>query len=196
MLGSKLVVLGMAIPPLIGNPCNGYINPYYWVDDHPLLYGNNGSLDPSTYRKSIRIGVVSFALDAWCMMVYERGQDGRDEAVLVLKTPPQNKLGNKSPKNNSLEDVLSLTNHNVVIPFFSFFASTGHPSHLLRPDSACHGPGVDLRMFCSEVRRVRMKPSQSNCAVLQLEGWQKMVPIYWWGIELDANGILTWIHHE
>ena len=46
--GSKLVVLGMAIPPLIGNPFNGYINPYYWVDDHPLLYGNNGSLDPST----------------------------------------------------------------------------------------------------------------------------------------------------
>ena len=29
---------------------NGYINPYYWVDDHPLLYGNNGSLDPSTYK--------------------------------------------------------------------------------------------------------------------------------------------------
>ena len=47
--GSKLVVLGMAIPPLIGNPYNGHINPYYWVDDHPLLYGNNGSLDPSTY---------------------------------------------------------------------------------------------------------------------------------------------------
>ena len=47
--GSKLLVLGMVIPPLIGNPYNGYINPYYWVDDHPLLYGNNGSLDPSTY---------------------------------------------------------------------------------------------------------------------------------------------------
>ena len=27
---------------------NGYINPYYWVDDHPLLYGNDGSLDPGT----------------------------------------------------------------------------------------------------------------------------------------------------
>ena len=27
----------------------GFINPYYWVDDHPLLYGNNGSLDPSTF---------------------------------------------------------------------------------------------------------------------------------------------------
>ena len=46
--GSKLLVLGMVIQPLIGNPYNGYINSYYWVDDHPLLYGNNGSLDPST----------------------------------------------------------------------------------------------------------------------------------------------------
>ena len=27
---------------------HGYIKPYYWVDDHPLLYRNNGSLDPST----------------------------------------------------------------------------------------------------------------------------------------------------
>ena len=32
--GSKLLVLGMVIQPLIGNPYNGYINPYYWVDDH------------------------------------------------------------------------------------------------------------------------------------------------------------------
>ena len=46
---SKVIILGMVIQPLIGNPYNGYINPYYWVDDHPLLYGNNGSLDPSTY---------------------------------------------------------------------------------------------------------------------------------------------------
>ena len=46
--GSKLLVLGMVIQPLMGNPYNGYINPYYWVDDHPPLYGNNGSLDPST----------------------------------------------------------------------------------------------------------------------------------------------------
>ena len=47
--GSKLPVLGMVIQPLIGNPYNGYITPYYWIDDHPLLYGNNGSLDPGTY---------------------------------------------------------------------------------------------------------------------------------------------------
>ena len=51
--GSKLLVLGMVIQPLIGNPYNGYINPYYWVDDHPLLYGNNGSLDPSTNKRNI-----------------------------------------------------------------------------------------------------------------------------------------------
>ena len=36
------------------NPYNGYINPYYWVDDHPLLYGNNGSLDPGTYTRFFR----------------------------------------------------------------------------------------------------------------------------------------------
>ena len=47
---SKRLILGMVIPPLIRNPYNGYINPYYWVDDHPLLYGNNGSLDPGTYE--------------------------------------------------------------------------------------------------------------------------------------------------
>ena len=27
------------------------MNPYYWVDDHPLLYGNDGSLDPSTFQE-------------------------------------------------------------------------------------------------------------------------------------------------
>ena len=37
-------------PTFNRNPYNGYINPYYWVDDHPLLYGNNRGLDPDTYR--------------------------------------------------------------------------------------------------------------------------------------------------
>ena len=58
MPGSKLLVLGMVIQPLIGNPYKGYINPYYWVDDLPLLYGNNGSLDPSTYSGLSRIMVL------------------------------------------------------------------------------------------------------------------------------------------
>ena len=41
-------------PTFNRNPYNGYINPYYWVDDHPLLYGNNGSLDPGTHEFKIR----------------------------------------------------------------------------------------------------------------------------------------------
>ena len=59
---SKVAILGMVIPPFDRNPYNGYINlnPYYWVDDHPLLYGNNGSLDPGTYdlfqKKTCQIG--------------------------------------------------------------------------------------------------------------------------------------------
>ena len=38
--GSKLLVLGMVIQPLIGNPYNGDKNPYYRIDDHPVLYKN------------------------------------------------------------------------------------------------------------------------------------------------------------
>ena len=41
--------IGDGHPTFNRNPYNGYINTYYWVDDHPLLYGNNGSLDPGTY---------------------------------------------------------------------------------------------------------------------------------------------------
>ena len=37
----------MVIQPSIENR-NRYVNPYYWVDDHPLLHGTYGSLDPST----------------------------------------------------------------------------------------------------------------------------------------------------
>ena len=42
--------IGDGHPTFNRNPYNGYIDPYYWVDDHPLLYGNNGSLDPGTCR--------------------------------------------------------------------------------------------------------------------------------------------------
>ena len=41
--------IGDGHPTFNRNPYNGYINSYYWVDDRPLLYGNNGSLDPGTY---------------------------------------------------------------------------------------------------------------------------------------------------
>ena len=45
--GQEFAIWGMVIPPLIGNPYNGYINPYYWVDDYPL-HGNDGNLEPIT----------------------------------------------------------------------------------------------------------------------------------------------------
>ena len=45
--------IGGGHPTFNRNPYNGFINPYYWVDDHPLLYGNNGSLDPGTYVSSL-----------------------------------------------------------------------------------------------------------------------------------------------
>ena len=52
---SKVAIFGMVIPPFNRIPYNGYINPYYWVDDHPLLYGNNGSFDPGTYIVSTEV---------------------------------------------------------------------------------------------------------------------------------------------
>ena len=42
--------IGDGHPTFNRNPYNGCINPYYWVDDHPLLYGNNGSFDPGTFE--------------------------------------------------------------------------------------------------------------------------------------------------
>ena len=57
--------VGDGHPTFYRKPYNGYINPYYWVDDHPLLYGNNGSLDPGTYiRKCI---VLLYASNVDCI---------------------------------------------------------------------------------------------------------------------------------
>ena len=43
--GSKLVVLGMAIPPLIGNPYNGALYPYGLglMSLSPIIWKNHGS---------------------------------------------------------------------------------------------------------------------------------------------------------
>ena len=35
---SKAAIFGMVIPPLLGNPYNGYINPYHWVDEFIPYY--------------------------------------------------------------------------------------------------------------------------------------------------------------
>ena len=55
--------IGDGHPTFNRNPYNGYINPYHWVDDHPLLYGNNGSLDPGTHL----LGGIK--LDLRCMVM-------------------------------------------------------------------------------------------------------------------------------
>ena len=52
--------IGDGHPTFNRNPYNGYINPYYWVDDHPLLYGNNGSLDPSTHQSAVFASLLAF----------------------------------------------------------------------------------------------------------------------------------------
>ena len=47
-----VLILRMVIPPLMmGILKMGDIDCYYWVGDHPLLHGNHGSLDPSTFNK-------------------------------------------------------------------------------------------------------------------------------------------------
>ena len=39
-------------------------NPLWtWLDDHPLLYGNIGSLDPSTYGKLPTVGNYTSPMD-------------------------------------------------------------------------------------------------------------------------------------
>ena len=82
------VFLGMVIPPLIGNPYNGYIDPYYWVDDHPLLYGKNGSLDPGTYQSSIEskhLSPAHICPIAACYICYEisQGRITTDQEYIV-----------------------------------------------------------------------------------------------------------------
>ena len=49
-------------PLMTGILIHGYINPYYWVDDHPLLYGNNGSLDPSTSACELTMAIEHVCL--------------------------------------------------------------------------------------------------------------------------------------
>ena len=60
--GQKSRFFGDGRPPTFnresGNSYNGYINPYGRVDDHPLLYGNSVSLDPSTHVQRQTFGSV------------------------------------------------------------------------------------------------------------------------------------------
>ena len=44
--GQKSRFLGNGHPTFHRESLQWVYKPYYWVDDHPVLYGNNGSLDP------------------------------------------------------------------------------------------------------------------------------------------------------
>ena len=46
--GSKLLILRMVVPPLIGNPFNGYMKPNSGVDDYPLSYAETYDLFPES----------------------------------------------------------------------------------------------------------------------------------------------------
>ena len=49
--GSKLLVLGIVIQPLVGILILGPYKPLRtWVDDHPLLYGKNGSWSTRSHK--------------------------------------------------------------------------------------------------------------------------------------------------
>ena len=57
----------MVIPPSIGNPYSGY-KPYYWLDDHLLLYGNTGSLNPSRYDVISMDKIQGIDLGRWKLL--------------------------------------------------------------------------------------------------------------------------------
>ena len=60
------------LQPLIGNPYNGYINPYYWVE-FPIPYGNNGSW-------STRSHILIFHI-----MDLKQAQSNPDEDCCILE---------------------------------------------------------------------------------------------------------------
>ena len=66
----KLGSMFKLIPPLIGNPYNGYINPYYWVERQWWTYtacfnGLRSSLEPCW----LKVGVL-WGIDRWLRDVF------------------------------------------------------------------------------------------------------------------------------
>ena len=65
---SKVATLGMVIPPFNRNPYNGYINPYYWVDEFIPYYMEISweLIDPGTFGtcKNLTIEISDGIMDA------------------------------------------------------------------------------------------------------------------------------------
>ena len=87
--------IGDGHPTFNRNPYNGYINPYYWVDDHPLLYGNNGSLDPGTVEFDefcrFRLELLLFGASPHAQLIGEDGaiEDGSAESLIKPTGKPK-----------------------------------------------------------------------------------------------------------
>ena len=82
--------IGDGHPSFHRNPYNGYINPYYWVDDHPLLYGNNGSLDPGTYVSSLEASLVRHLFSLKLIL---RAPDFEEKSSLNLSDKMLSQMG-------------------------------------------------------------------------------------------------------
>ena len=77
--GRSTPCIGDGKPPTFNRESlfHGYINPYYWVDDHPVLYANNVSLDPSTYvqQQIPSTPHLSSTSVCWSFIHPQRGED-------------------------------------------------------------------------------------------------------------------------
>ena len=70
----------MMIPPLVGNPYNGYIKSYYWIDEL-IPPGTNGTSDPSTDATGQR----GYPLKIWSF----QNCDGGNECCIRKKGPTE-----------------------------------------------------------------------------------------------------------
>ena len=88
---SKVAILGMAIPPLIGILNNGYINPYYWVDEFIPYYMEIMGVDrpDCTIHLSKRIGLMS-----WHHLSRAQG--------VILESFPRCRLRRKDSRNGEV----------------------------------------------------------------------------------------------
>ena len=71
--GSKLLILGGWSSHLFWGESlysNGYINPYYWVDDHPLLYGKQWEFRP--WHNWISPVPTHLTGQSWCKCSFEK----------------------------------------------------------------------------------------------------------------------------
>ncbi len=80
--------IGDGHPTFNRNPYNGYINPYYWVDDYPLLYGNNRTppllLHPPLHLWSLLVAPPSIATKGWIPLRKIRKPEANARSICMM----------------------------------------------------------------------------------------------------------------